>query len=221
MKHTLLEGFGLESWKFVEASTKKQALGAGQSCAKRGKRKAVAQQSNEKPGRTTSRSFSPLKQLRIEVVPTKSLANNPYMRSAHSNTREVESNICEKSEKIKSRADVCTSTSLSEPWKTIQNGGFKISQYATGQLDHIAGSRVKRSLERKWKHRISFPTRATAQLNSEFFAKKLNPNSQHGCKKNPTLNLEDHPGFKGLEKVLSRPYSGPACFPAPQTLAAL
>ena len=38
----------------------------------------------------------------------------------------------------------------------------------------------------------------------------------------PTLNLEDIPGFKGnLEKVLSRPYSGPACFPAPQTLAAL
>jgi len=33
-------------------------------------------------------------------VPTKSLANNAYMRSAHSNRREVESNICEKSEKL-------------------------------------------------------------------------------------------------------------------------
>lgn len=90
--------------KVFEASTKKQALGAGQSCAKRGKRKAVAQQSNEKPGRTTSRSFSPLKQFKrievIEVVPTKSLANNTYMRSAHSSGRGVESSIREKSEKL-------------------------------------------------------------------------------------------------------------------------
>lgn len=83
--------------------------------------------------------------------------------------------------KIKFRADVCTSTSLSEPSKTGQNGGFKIRQNATGQVDHIGGSRVKRSLERKWKHRISFPTRATAQQNSEFFANKF---------KSPTPNTD-------------------------------
>lgn len=174
-----LEWFGLESWKFVEASTKKQALGAGQSCAKRGKRKAVAQQSNEKPGRTMSRSFSPFKAIHKDW----SCANQkPGKQSLHEVCSFQRKGSWEqymwKIWRIKSRADVCTSTSLSEPWKTIQNGGFKIRQYATGQLDHIGGSRVKRSLERKWKHRISFPTRATAQQNSEFFAKKFkSPNT--------------------------------------------